>query len=301
MKTFQIVLIVALISSVTAVTLHNYSRNTQKPALSYEPSQTTNDVITQQEVKPILLSSSFPVLSAQGVYVADIDSATTLYEKDANRPLLPASTTKIMTALVTMDAFPDSHTATVGKIYVDGQKMGLIEGERISVGNLLYGLLVFSANDAAEQLAIMYPGGKVNFIEAMNSKTRTLHLANTHFVNPSGLDGEDQVTTAIDLAKVALVGMDNPRFARIVGTKTITVTNTDGTIKHYLENVNKLLGTVEGIKGIKTGWTEAARENLVSYVERDGRRVVLVVLGSADRFGETKQLIDWVFENYSWN
>lgn len=300
MKTFQIVLIVALISSVTAVSLHNYS-HTQKPALSYDPNQTTVNVIAQREFKPVLLSSSFPVLSAQGVFVADIDSATTLYEKDANRPLLPASTTKIMTALVAMDAFPDSYITTIGKINVDGQKMGLIEGERISVGNLLYGLLVFSANDAAEQLAIIYPGGKASFIEAMNSKTRTLHLANTHFVNPSGLDGEYQVTTAIDLAKVALVGMDNPRFARIVGTKTITITNTDGTVKHHLENVNKLLGTVEGVKGIKTGWTEAARENLVSYVERNGRRVVLVVLGSADRFGETKQLIDWVFENYSWN
>lgn len=243
----------------------------------------------------------FPILSAEAALGVDIDSGVSLYEKNADTPLLPASTTKIITALVAMDYYPPDMELNVPKINVDGQKMGLIAGEKIKARDLLNGLLVYSTNDAAETLAQNFPGGRDLFIAAMNIKARQLSLDHSNFKNPSGLDGNTQVTTARDLIRVAQVAMQNPTFAKIVATKEITVKSQDGKIVHKLTNINKLLGAVPGVMGVKTGWTENARENLVTFVVRDGHRVMIALLGSSDRFGETKELIDWIFSSYSWS
>ena len=239
-------------------------------------------------------------LTAQSVLAVDLDSGGILFEKDPFKPLLPASTTKIVTALVAMDYYPLSQILSVGKVTVDGQKMHLVPLEKITVENLMYGLLVASANDAAEVLAQNYQGGRQVFIEKMNRKIKNLGLKNTHFVNPSGLDEEGQVTTAIDLLKIANYAMENPFFRKVVATKEIVVESIDAHEKHRLTNINQLVGEVDGVLGVKTGWTENARENLVTYLERDGRRLMIVVLSSTDRFGETKALINWIFENYAW-
>lgn len=244
--------------------------------------------------------SPFPVLSAQAVLAVDLDSGVVLYEKDPDKELLPASTTKIITALVAMDTYPDDRILKVGKVKVDGQKMNLVEGEEISVSGLLNGLLIYSANDAAEVLAQNYTGGRKEFVKAMNLKTRELNLDNSNFSNPIGLDGGGNYTTARDLIRASEVGMRIPGFAKIVGTKDITVKSSDGKIAHRLVNINELLGKVPGVLGVKTGWTENARENLVTYIERDGHKVTIAILGSSDRFGETKELIDWIFANYKW-
>ncbi len=244
--------------------------------------------------------SPFPVLSAQAALAVDLESGVTLYEKDPDKELLPASTTKIITALVVMDAYPDDRILKVGKVKVDGQKMNLVYGEEISVSDLLYGLLVYSANDAAEVLAQSYPGGRREFVKAMNLKARELNLDNSNFSNPVGLDGGGNYTTARDLIRASEVAMRIPRFAKIVGTKDITVKSIDGKIAHKLANINELLGKVPGVLGVKTGWTENARENLVTYIERDGHKVTIAILGSSDRFSETKELIDWIFSNYEW-
>lgn len=244
--------------------------------------------------------SSFPIVSAEAALAVDNDSGVVLYEKNPDSPLLPASTTKIVTALVAMDYYSLEAVLKVGNISTDGQKMGLAKGEQIRVEDLLYGLLVYSANDAAEVLAQNYQGGKDAFVAAMNKKAQELSLKNTNFKNPAGLDGDEQVTTARDLVIVSQVAMKNPEFAKIVGTKQITVRSTDGRIVHKLTNINELLGRVNGVLGVKTGWTENARENLVTYVNRDGRKVMIALLGSQDRFGETKELIDWIFANYKW-
>jgi serine-type D-Ala-D-Ala carboxypeptidase (penicillin-binding protein 5/6) len=250
---------------------------------------------------PVLSANSlFPVLSAQGALVVDSDSGVSLYEKNPDTPLLPASTTKIVTALVALDSYPLDQIVTVGRINVDGHKMGLFQGEQISVENLLYGLLVYSANDAAEVLAENYSAGYDAFIVAMNQKVKDLSMINSEFQNPIGLDGVSQVTTAKDLVRVSEVAMRIPEFAKIVGTKSISFSDVFGKVKYNLENINELLGVVPGVMGVKTGWTENARENLVTYIERDGHRVMIAVLGSQDRFGETKELIDWIFTNYQW-
>lgn len=251
---------------------------------------------------PILgVSTYFPTLSAQGVLAVDLDSGVPLYEKNSDAPLFPASTTKIITALVALDTYQLDSVLTVGKeINVDGQKMGLFVGEKMSVQDLLYGLLVYSANDAAETLAVNHPEGYGAFIAAMNAKAKALSMKNTYFDNPVGLDGNSQRSTARDLILASGVAMRNPQFARIVSTTEIVVNDETGKFSHYLKNLNKLLGAVPGVVGVKTGWTESARENLVTYVVRDNKRVMIALLGSQDRFGETKELIDWIYGNYEW-
>lgn len=250
---------------------------------------------------PVLgLSSVFPILSAQGVMAVDLSSGVSLYEKNPDNTLLPASTTKIVTALVALDNFSLDQIVTVGKMNIDGQKMGLFYGEQIKVQDLLYGLLVYSANDAAETLAQAFPGGRDAFITAMNVKAAELNMNKSVFQNPVGYDGQSQISTARDLVRVSEAAMRNPEFAKIVGTKNITVTDITGKHKYNLRNINELLGVVPGVMGVKTGWTENARENLVTYIERDGHKIMIAILGSQDRFGETKELIDWIFTSYKW-
>jgi D-alanyl-D-alanine carboxypeptidase len=243
---------------------------------------------------------SEPNFTSLAVIATDLDSGAVIYQKNADSKLLPASTTKIVTALVAMDYYPLDEILTVSDFSVEGQKMRLIPGEEITVKNLIYGLLVYSANDAAEVLARNYPGGKESFVTAMNLKVQEIGLENTFFENPTGLDGYSQFTTARDLAGIANVAIQNSFFKEVVATKEITVGSSDGKYIHKMTNINKLLGEIDGVMGIKTGWTENARENLVTYIKRDDRHIVTVVLGSQDRFGETKSLIDWLFANYSW-
>ena len=251
---------------------------------------------------PVLGSvAAFPVVSAQGALAVDLSSGINLYEKNPDAKLLPASTTKIVTALTALDKYSLYQVLTVPKMpYVDGQKMGLTEGVQMTVENLLYGLLVYSANDAAETLAREYPEGYGAFISAMNSKAKELSMANSNFENPVGFDSPNQFTTAKDLVRVSEVAMRDPVFAKIVGTKLVTIEDVTGKRSYNLGNVNELLGSVQGVAGVKTGWTENARENLVTYIERDGHKIMIAVLGSQDRFGETKELIDWIFANYNW-
>lgn len=244
--------------------------------------------------------TNYPILSAQSVMAVDLISGVTLYEKDPNKALLPASTTKIVTALVAIDTFASDAVLKVGRVTVEGQKMGLVAGEEIKFIDLLNGLLIYSANDAAEVLAQNHPGGRDLFIGLMNKKIKDLGLNNTHFSNPTGLDNGAQYATTRDLVVVSKEAMKNQTFTEIVGTKEKIVKSVDNRFTHRLTNINKLLGEVDGVKGIKTGWTENARENLVTYVERDDRKVMIVVLGSSDRFGETKELIEWIYESYEW-
>jgi D-alanyl-D-alanine carboxypeptidase (penicillin-binding protein 5/6) len=259
------------------------------------------EIISSFPPLPVLNQNiSFPILSAQAALVVDLDSGISLYEKDPDKPLLPASTTKIMTALVAMENYSEDQVLGVSDEKVEGQKMGLKKGEQITVRDLLYGLLVYSANDAAEVLAKSFEGGRNAFIEAMNQKAKELSLNNTKFSNPSGLDGNGHFTTARDLIRISEVAMEDPKFAEIVGTKTQVVRSIDGKIAHYLTNINELLGKIPGVLGVKTGWTENARENLVTYINRDDHRIMIAVLGSQDRFGETKELIDWIYSSYSW-
>ena len=136
------------------------------------------------------------------------------------------------------------------------------------------------------------------FIAAMNIKAQNLGLKNSVFINPSGLDEYGQTTTAEDLVRASFYAMQNPVFEKIVATKSYQIVNDNGEVKYNLYNINRLLGEVEGVRGIKTGKTDGAMENLITYVERGNTKVLIAVLGSSDRFNETKKLIDWIYSSY---
>ena len=241
-----------------------------------------------------------PYLTSLSALAIDLPSKTIIYAKNPDYQLLPASTTKIMTALVSFNHYSLDKVIKIEKVNGIGQKMKLEKGEEITVENLLYGLLVQSGNDAAYVLAENYPGGVEKFVEAMNQKAEELNLKTTKFSNPSGIDAPNHFTTVHDLAILSAEAVKNPVFLKMVGTEEIKVGDINEKIVHDLTNVNQLLGKVSGLKGIKTGWTESAGECLVSYTEREGQKIITAVLASEDRFGETERLIEWVFANHQW-
>jgi len=250
---------------------------------------------------PVSDGTPTPSLTAESIVVQDVHGKSLLYQKNPDTVLFPASTTKIMTALVALDYYAlDDILVVQNEDRAIGSTMKLVKGESISVENLLYGLLVDSGNDAALALADNYQNGYTGFVKAMNNKASELHLDHTVYKNPSGVESYGHVTTARDLAVLASIAVQNPVINRVMQTREITLTDLTGKISHSMVNTNELLGEIDGLKGLKTGWTEHAGECLVSYVERAGRGVIIVVLNSTDRFGETTKLIDWVFNHHSW-
>lgn len=254
-------------------------------------------------------SSAYPVnndqkppwLSARGVYIIDTNSMIPILTKNPNLKLRPASITKIMTALVAMDEFgPSDIVTSKNGSNAIGKTIRLKNGEQISFLDSLYALLLESGNDVALTLAENYPGGYNAIVQAMNQKAKKLNLNHTTYQNVSGIDQFQHQTTVHDLGVLTAYAMGNQQFAQIVATEKKEIKSISGEIVHSLKNTNQLLGTVDGVLGVKTGWTRLAGESLVTYVERNGHGVILVILGSTDRFGETNKLIDWVFTNHQW-
>lgn len=241
-----------------------------------------------------------PVLSALAVYILDMDSGITLYEKNSKVRLPPASTTKITSALVGMDIFNMDDVLKVREVRNDGKTMGLVKNEELTFESLLYGALVHSGNDAAYVIAQNYSQGFGAFIEKMNEKAIKMGLSDTHFANPAGLDDPNQYTTARDLAIIAQTALKNKTISKIVSTRSITVSDVTYTIFHDLKNVNELLGKIPGVAGVKTGYTENGGEILITEMKKNNRSVLFIVLRSGDRFGETAKMISWVFDNFQW-
>jgi D-alanyl-D-alanine carboxypeptidase (penicillin-binding protein 5/6) len=277
------------------------------PTSTYEPLKFTPKIsLVNPEPIPTLKDSAInPVvfaktLSAQSIYVMDEKSASILLEKNSQEARFPASTTKMMTALVARKLYQPDYALTVkSEAFTEGTTMGLVLGEQMTVKNLLQGLLIESGNDAAFVLANNYPLGYDGFIGEMNTLAQDLHLDQTNFTNPSGLDEPQHQTTARDFAILAKELMKDPILKEIVGTSKITVTDVTGKYQHQLRTTNELLGK-NGVVGIKTGTTLQAGETLVTQVDRDDHTLIIVVMSSQDRYGETIKIIDWVFNNYEW-
>lgn len=241
-----------------------------------------------------------PNFSAQAVLAYDLDLAQIIYQKNIHQRLSPASTTKLLTALVAVDYFKPADSLEVqSEDLVGGSSMGLQVGEKLTFRSLLYGMLLNSGNDAAFTIASNYPGGLLGFVAAMNKKILDLNLKDSHFENPAGFDGPTHFSSAYDLSQIATLISQNPQIAKVVSTKETFVTSLDDSKEHYLKNLNKLLGE-DGVLGIKTGFTEKSGENLVGLVSRNSHKVLTVVLDSKDRFGETENLINWVYGNFIW-
>jgi len=240
-------------------------------------------------------------LSASAIYIMDRDSGAILYQKNSDAPRYPASTAKMMTAIVSRKVYSLDRVLTVKEAaFTTGTVAGLKLGEEITVENLLKALLIPSGNDAALVLGENHPFGYQGFVTQMNQLATALHLSKTTFHNVSGLDSDNELSSARDLAILANELMKDPVLRSIVGTSQTKVTDQSGQQVHYLKSTQELYGEVPGVVGIKTGTTENAGENLITEIDRGDHKVIIVVLGSTDRFGETKYLINWVFSHYEW-
>ncbi len=210
--------------------------------------------IQKYNIPPIGKNIEVPYFSARAVLVKDLNTGTILYEKNASERLPIASTTKIMTALVASEYFKPNAILIIGQSsQTPGSRVGLIFGEDLSFRSLLYGMLLNSGNDAAYAIAENYPGGVLGFVSAMNKKVADLNLVNTHFENPAGFDSPNHFSSAKDLSAVTEEALKDPQLARIFATKETSIVSLDKKYTHNLANLNKLLSTVRGVLGVKTG------------------------------------------------
>ena len=228
-------------------------------------------------------------VSATAAVLMDADMGQVLYEKNGDRQMLIASTTKIMTALVVLEhAAPDDVITVTPNHMAEGSSMYLRAGETVRVEELLYGLLLCSGNDAALALTEC-AGGLTPFVALMNEKAAALGMAHTSFANPNWLDADGHYSTARDMAVLAAAAVENPTFRRICSSRSVTIG------QRTMENHNRLLRQVEGCVGLKTGYTQAAGRTLVSCTERDGCRLVAVTLQDGNDWADHAALYDYGF------
>ena len=226
--------------------------------------------------------------------VMELATGSTLHARNEMAELPMASTTKIMTALIIIEDCDPNEVITVPDeaVGVEGSSIYLRRGEKISVKDLLYGLMLRSGNDSATALAIHHSGGIAEFAEVMNERAARAGAVQTHFSNPSGLPADDHYTTARDLCIIACEAMKNARFKEIVSSRSYA-----GEYRSFV-NKNKMLSLMEGANGIKTGYTMRAGRCLVSSAERDGMDVVCVVLNCPDMYERSQKLIESAFAGY---
>ena len=261
----------------------------------YEISSDISSINVSSEI------SDEPSLNSRAAIIYERSSGTILFGKNENEKRKMASTTKIMTAIVVIEKCNLEDIVTVSKkaAGTGGSRLGLHTDDKVSVLNLLYGLLLCSGNDAAVALAEFVGGDVSSFADLMNSKASELSLTSTHFVTPHGLDNDDHYTTAYELALITNYALKNETFRNIVGTKNYNI-SINGYSKN-LSNTNELLGNLNGVYGVKTGFTNGANRCLVTSVKRNSMDLICVVLGAdtkKDRTKDSCKLIEYAFKNF---
>lgn len=249
-------------------------------------------------------TATAPAVAARAYWIYERSSGSLLAAQDANSATAAASLAKLMTAAVSYDVFPLETVLTVGSASaVPGNRAKLGAQESYRVYDLLQALLVFSANDAAETLAQGHPQGREAFIEAMNRRAEQLKLHNTHFENPTGLDGPEQYSSAADIGALTDHILSIPSLSQIVAKSVTTIEAQQTRRPTTVYTTNALLNRDPRFQGVKTGTTEQAGENLiVRYVDPEassaatpnGQDIIVVVLGSTQRYTDTPALIRWV-------
>jgi serine-type D-Ala-D-Ala carboxypeptidase (penicillin-binding protein 5/6) len=250
----------------------------------------------------LLLPSSVPatVIQSRAAVVLEISTGKILYAKNPNRMLPPASTTKLMTALVVMDRLRLSDAVAISEhvTRTPPTRAGFKKGDRVTVEALLYAALMRSANDAAEALAEAAAGSEDYFVQMMNEKALAIGARNTRFINPHGLPGPGQYTTALDLSKIMEHAVTFPKLREILGTPLAEV-QTERGASLLIKNTDKLLGGDCDLIGGKTGFTQSARHCFVAAAERDRKTIIVTLLGSPSRrslWKETHELVDKGFQ-----
>lgn len=240
-------------------------------------------------------SEGQPSTSARSAALYEARCGKVLMKKNADVPLPMASTTKIMTALVAIEGAPLDKTVEIPAeaVGIEGSSLYLTEGERLTVEELLYGLMLRSANDAACALAYATSGSVEAFVAEMNRRAEEMGLVNTHFENPHGLDAEGHYTTAYELARLAAEAMKNDTFRTVVSTKTRRIG--EGEHVRVLTNHNKLLRLYDGAIGVKTGFTKRSGRCLVSAAERDGVLLIAATIDAPNDWADHTAMLDYGF------
>lgn len=238
-------------------------------------------------------------LGAEGAILIDTKDKTVLFEKNADKKMYPASTTKIMTALVALETLEEIGAGQDSRVTVpdeaaglEGSSVYLKAGQQVTMEELLYGMMLQSGNDAAAAVAICCGGDMETFVEKMNDKAAALGCGSTHFTNPSGLHDEGHYTTARDLAIIGAAAMEREDFRRIVSAESWQSQDTG---RSYV-NKNKTLFQYDGGNGIKIGYTKASGRTLAASAERDGKVLIAVVLNDHNWFEDAYGMLDYGFE-----
>ncbi|HSX40419.1 MAG TPA: serine hydrolase [Candidatus Saccharimonadales bacterium] len=247
---------------------------------------------------PIFDMTIVPPLSALSAVVLDNDSKVLLFAKNADTAFIPASTTKLMTAMVGLDYFSLRDLLTVRSTDVSGSVIGLRSGEIFHFEDLLYAMLLPSANDAALTISQNYPGGEAVFISKMNEKADAIYLTHTRFVDPIGLSDQNY-TTAKDLSRLASIAIRNKTLAAIVTTKHRDITDLNLGYTYSLISLNRLLG-LYGVNGVKTGYTDEAGQVLITSKIEKGHTIIIVVMKSEDRFADTQKILQAISNNITY-
>lgn len=240
-----------------------------------------------------------PGVSAQTAIMIEANSGEVLYEKNADQKAFPASITKIMTALLAVEngSLEEKVKVSENAAGVEGSSIYLTPGEKITLRDLVYGLMLRSGNDAAIAIAEQVGGSKDNFVIMMNKKARELGACNTNFVNPNGLHDPEHYTTARDMAIIARAAMKNTEFKKVAATKTWVTDRGEGKY-NYFYNKNKVVYQYNGGTGIKIGFTKAAGRTLVASSEKDGMELICVVMNAPNWFQDTYALMDYAYRQY---
>lgn len=239
-----------------------------------------------------------PIVDAGACVLVEINSGRILFQKNADKRMNIASTTKIITAITAMENgnLDDEVIISERAAYIWGSQINLKPGEKLKLEDLLYGLLLKSGNDAAIAIAELISGDVESFVELMNVMVRKIGAFNTNFANPHGLDAQDHYSTANDMALITRYSLGNKIFSKIVGTKEKVIAG-----GRYLSNTNELLGVLAGVNGVKTGYTSLAGRCLITSAVRDEMTLVAVVLNCATKAKRTissSRLLEWGFKNF---
>ncbi len=275
------------------------------PSFCDETDEEIVDVSSEIEASTQASSSKdqIPTVNSRSCVVLDRNSKMILYGKNEKNQVKMASTTKIMTAIIVIENHSLDQTVEVSKkaAGTGGSRLGLKTGDKITIRDLLYGLMLCSGNDAAVCLAESVGGSVAEFSDLMNNKAQQLGLSHSHFESPHGLDSDGHYTTAHELALLSDYALKNPTFLNIVGTKHYTVT-INGYPKN-LSNTNELLGNLDGVYGIKTGFTNGANRCLVTACKRGNMDIICVVLGADTKKFRTQdsiKLIEYTFKTFEY-
>ncbi len=233
--------------------------------------------------------------SAKAAILINADTGEVIFEQNADERLPMASTTKIMTALLLCENgdFRTEITVTAEMLRVEGSSMGLLAGDKVTLHDLLYGMMLASGNDAANVTAYVLGGTVDGFVKKMNDKAEELGLRNTHFKTPSGLDSQEHYSTARDMAVLAAYALKNEAFAAAAACEKATLNYGNPPYRRSLTNHNKLLKTFDGAVGVKTGFTKKSGRCLVSAAKRDGKRVIAVTLNDSNDWNDHTALLEY--------